>query len=126
MRVLACLHAFVGVPVRAHAPTRLYACVHLCPCLARITPHACGHQLQPPPIAAAHAAAPHPTRPPLLPRTPRRTPAGVHGRLSELGRVTSRRYNLAMSVALGQHMDSVVVDDRAAAFKAIDWLKRGR
>lgn len=50
----------------------------------------------------------------------------MYGRLSELGRISSRRYNLAMSVALGQHMDSVVVDDRATAFKAIDWLKRNR
>jgi chromosome segregation ATPase len=50
----------------------------------------------------------------------------VHGRLSELGRIASRRYNLAMSVALGQHMDSIVVDDRATAFKAVDWLKRTR
>lgn len=31
-----------------------------------------------------------------------------------------------MSVALGQHMDSLVVDDRATAFKAVDWLKRNR
>jgi hypothetical protein len=50
----------------------------------------------------------------------------VRGRLSELGRVAARRYNLALSVALGQHMDAVVVDDRAAAFAAVDWLKRNR
>ncbi|GBF96626.1 hypothetical protein Rsub_09372 [Raphidocelis subcapitata] len=51
---------------------------------------------------------------------------GVLGRLSELGRIPSRRYNLAISVALGQHMDSLVVKDRATAFAAIDWLKRNR
>lgn len=50
----------------------------------------------------------------------------MYGRLSELGSIPSRRYNLAMSVALGQHMDAVVVDDRATAFKAVDWLKRTR
>jgi chromosome segregation ATPase len=61
-----------------------------------------------------------------LPPSHRLAPPGVHGRLSELGRIASRRYNLAMSVALGQHMDSIVVDDRATAFKAVDWLKRTR
>lgn len=36
---------------------------------------------------------------------------GVHGRVTELARVSQRKYNLALTVLLGKEMDSVVVDD---------------
>jgi structural maintenance of chromosome 1 len=51
---------------------------------------------------------------------------GVHGRLTDLSRVTARKYGLALAVALGHNLDAVVVDDRAAAFACIDALTSRR
>jgi structural maintenance of chromosome 1 len=47
---------------------------------------------------------------------------GVHGRLTDLSRVTARKYGLALAVALGHNLDAVVVDSRAVAFACIDQL----
>ena len=46
----------------------------------------------------------------------------MYGRVSDLVRVTNRKYNLAMAVVLQQSLDSVVVADRTTAFKCIDYL----
>ncbi|WIA08402.1 hypothetical protein OEZ85_007840 [Tetradesmus obliquus] len=48
---------------------------------------------------------------------------GVYGRVSELVRVTNRKYNLAMAVVMQRDLDSVVVEDRKAGFACIDYLK---
>jgi structural maintenance of chromosome 1 len=47
----------------------------------------------------------------------------VHGRLVELVSPSSKRYNLAVTVALGKHLDAVVVDTEATAFAAVAWLR---
>lgn len=36
---------------------------------------------------------------------------GVHGRMTDLCRPTQKKYNLALTVAMGKSMDAVVVDD---------------
>jgi len=36
---------------------------------------------------------------------------GVHGRMTELCRPTQKKYNLALTVAMGKFMDAVVVQD---------------
>jgi hypothetical protein len=51
---------------------------------------------------------------------------GVHGRVSELVRVTNRKYNLAMAVVMQRDLDSVVVDNRAAGFACVDFLKANK
>jgi structural maintenance of chromosome 1 len=51
---------------------------------------------------------------------------GVYGRVSELVRVTNRRYNLAMAVVMQQHLDAVVVENRAAGFACVDFLKASK
>ncbi|MEW5320382.1 MAG: hypothetical protein WDW38_011457 [Sanguina aurantia] len=48
---------------------------------------------------------------------------GVYGRLPDLCTVTQRRYNLAMAVALGKDVDTVVVDTDAKAKECIQHLK---
>jgi hypothetical protein len=52
--------------------------------------------------------------------------AGVHGRVSELVRVTNRKYNLAMAVVMQRDLDSVVVENRKAGFACIDYLKASK
>jgi hypothetical protein len=41
----------------------------------------------------------------------KRTFSGVRGRLVDLVKVPQRKHNLAVTVALGRHMDAIVVDD---------------
>lgn len=36
---------------------------------------------------------------------------GVHGRMTDLCRPTQKKYNLAVTVAMGRFMDAVVVED---------------
>jgi structural maintenance of chromosome 1 len=36
---------------------------------------------------------------------------GVHGRMTDLCRPTQKKYNLAVTVAMGKMMDAVVVED---------------
>eukprot|EP00191_Tetraselmis_sp_GSL018_P007317 CAMPEP_0177607594 /NCGR_PEP_ID=MMETSP0419_2-20121207/18007_1 /TAXON_ID=582737 /ORGANISM="Tetraselmis sp., Strain GSL018" /LENGTH=1227 /DNA_ID=CAMNT_0019102199 /DNA_START=146 /DNA_END=3830 /DNA_ORIENTATION=+ len=52
--------------------------------------------------------------------------SGVHGRMSELAEITNRKYNMAISVLLGRHMDSVVVDADKTARDCIQYLKEHR
>ena len=52
--------------------------------------------------------------------------AGVHGQVTELGKVSQRRYNLAVALALGKEMDSVVVDNDKTAKDCIQYLKDQR
>ena len=48
----------------------------------------------------------------------------VYGRLSELCKIAeSKKYMLAITVALGKHMDAVVVEDTNTAKECIQWLK---
>jgi structural maintenance of chromosome 1 len=51
---------------------------------------------------------------------------GVHGRVSDLCQPTQNRYAAAVSVALGTHMDSIVVADEQTAFSCIRYLKEQR
>ncbi|GBG59523.1 hypothetical protein CBR_g38546 [Chara braunii] len=51
---------------------------------------------------------------------------GVRGRITELCRPTQRRYNLAVSIALGRNMDAIVVDDEKTARDCIQYLKEQR
>lgn len=37
--------------------------------------------------------------------------SGVHGRMTELCRPSQKKYNLAVTVAMGKFMDAVVVED---------------
>jgi hypothetical protein len=46
--------------------------------------------------------------------------------VSELVKVTNRKYNLAMAVVLQRDLDSVVVRDKAAAFACVDFLKANK
>ena len=52
--------------------------------------------------------------------------AGVRGVLSELSQVMNPKYSLALSVAFGRHLDSVVVDTEATAMQCIHYLKEQR
>lgn len=47
---------------------------------------------------------------------------GVHGRLSDLCKPTQRRYELAVTVCLGRHLDSIVVDEEKTAFDCVQVL----
>jgi structural maintenance of chromosome 1 len=49
--------------------------------------------------------------------------SGVRGRLTDLVSPIDRRYNTAVAVALGKHMDAVVVNAEATAFECIAWLR---
>lgn len=53
-------------------------------------------------------------------------PEGMHGRLLDLVQPVDRRYNTAVSIALGRHMDSVVVDSRKTALEIVQWLNKQR
>lgn len=50
---------------------------------------------------------------------------GVRGRLADLCKPVQRRYNVAVTVALGRHMDAIVVDDQKTGFQCIDVSARG-
>lgn len=51
---------------------------------------------------------------------------GVYGRVSELVKVTNRKYNLAMAVVMQRDLDSVVVDSKATGFACVDYLKASK
>mmetsp|Transcript_38602 Transcript_38602/g.122642 ORF Transcript_38602/g.122642 Transcript_38602/m.122642 type:complete len:1223 (-) Transcript_38602:64-3732(-) len=51
---------------------------------------------------------------------------GVHGRMTELVKVTQRKYNLALTVAMGRNMDAVITDDEKTAKECIRYLKEQR
>lgn len=52
--------------------------------------------------------------------------AGVYGRITDLGSVTQRDYNLAVTVAMMKDMDSVVVDSSETAHQCVQYLKDHR
>ncbi|XP_031403402.1 structural maintenance of chromosomes protein 1 [Punica granatum] len=51
---------------------------------------------------------------------------GVHGRVTELCKPTQKKYNLAVTVAMGKFMDAVVVDDENTGKECIKYLKDSR
>ncbi|DBA77355.1 TPA: hypothetical protein ACH3X2_000872 [Trebouxia sp. C0005] len=51
---------------------------------------------------------------------------GVHGQVTELTKVSQRKYNVAVTVALGKEMDSVVVDNDKTAKECIQYLTEQR
>lgn len=44
---------------------------------------------------------------------------GVHGRMTDLCRPTQKKYNLAVTVAMGRYMDAVVVEDDSTGKECI-------
>lgn len=50
---------------------------------------------------------------------------GVHGRITELCRPTQKKYNLAVTVAMGRFMDAVVVQDEHTGKECIKVLLTG-
>ncbi|XP_060676214.1 structural maintenance of chromosomes protein 1 [Ziziphus jujuba] len=52
--------------------------------------------------------------------------SGVHGRITELCRPTQKKYNLAVTVAMGRFMDAVVVEDEQTGKECIKYLKEQR
>ena len=51
---------------------------------------------------------------------------GIHGRLSDLGKVTQQSYTLALAVTMAREMESVVVDSEAVAKECVAYLKQRR
>lgn len=51
---------------------------------------------------------------------------GVHGRMHELCRPSQKKYNLAVTVAMGKFMDAVVVEDENIGKECIKYLKEQR
>ncbi|KAH9729371.1 Structural maintenance of chromosomes protein 1 [Citrus sinensis] len=51
---------------------------------------------------------------------------GVHGRMTDLCRPTQKKYNLAVTVAMGKFMDAVVVEDENTGKECIKYLKEQR
>ncbi|TKY52741.1 Structural maintenance of chromosomes protein 1 [Spatholobus suberectus] len=51
---------------------------------------------------------------------------GVHGRMTDLCRPTQKKYNLAVTVAMGKFMDAVVVDKENTGKECIKYLKDQR
>ncbi|KAG0580223.1 hypothetical protein M758_4G158500 [Ceratodon purpureus] len=51
---------------------------------------------------------------------------GVHGRMTDLCRPTQKKFNLAVTVAMGRFMDAVVVEDDSTGKECIKYLKEHR
>ncbi|KAL2653551.1 hypothetical protein R1flu_021679 [Riccia fluitans] len=51
---------------------------------------------------------------------------GVHGRMTDLCRPTQKKYNLAVTVAMGKFMDAVIVEDDITGKECIKYLKEQR
>eukprot|EP01050_Picozoa_sp_SAG11_P003639 SAG11_NODE_211_length_12281_cov_11.326219_3_plen_863_part_00 len=51
---------------------------------------------------------------------------GVYGRIIDLCKPSSKKYNLAVTVAMGRHMDAVVVDAERTALDCVGYLKEQR
>eukprot|EP00262_Sarcandra_glabra_P007411 TRINITY_DN20200_c0_g1_i1.p1 TRINITY_DN20200_c0_g1~~TRINITY_DN20200_c0_g1_i1.p1 ORF type:complete len:1219 (-),score=304.96 TRINITY_DN20200_c0_g1_i1:265-3921(-) len=51
---------------------------------------------------------------------------GVHGRMTDLCRPTQKKFNLAVTVAMGRFMDAVVVEDEHTGKECIKYLKEQR
>ncbi|XP_077250735.1 structural maintenance of chromosomes protein 1-like [Tasmannia lanceolata] len=52
--------------------------------------------------------------------------SGVHGRMTDLCRPTQKKFNLAVTVAMGRFMDAIVVDDENTGKECIKYLKDHR
>jgi structural maintenance of chromosome 1 len=52
--------------------------------------------------------------------------SGVLGVMSELSAVLNPKYSMALSVAFGRHLDSLVVDTQRTAMECIAYLKESR
>ena len=52
--------------------------------------------------------------------------SGVRGRLIDLCKIRQNKYNVAVTVAMGSHMNSIVVDDRQTAMECIQYVKTER
>ncbi len=52
--------------------------------------------------------------------------SGVRGVVSELSQLSNPKYALAVSVAFGRHMDSIVVDEQDTAIQCIHYLREQR
>lgn len=52
--------------------------------------------------------------------------AGVHGQVTELTKVSQKKYAMAVTVALGKEMDSVVVDNDKTGKECIRYLTEQR
>ena len=48
---------------------------------------------------------------------------GVHGRVIELCKPSQKKYNAAVTIAMGKNMDAIGVDDEATAQDCIRYLK---
>ncbi|KAG0474701.1 hypothetical protein HPP92_014387 [Vanilla planifolia] len=51
---------------------------------------------------------------------------GVHGRMTELCRPSQKKFNLAVTVAMGKFMDAIVVEDENTGKECIKYLKEQR
>ncbi|PKA58748.1 Structural maintenance of chromosomes protein 1 [Apostasia shenzhenica] len=51
---------------------------------------------------------------------------GVHGRMTEICRPSQKKFNLAVTVAMGKFMDAVVVEDEITGKECIKYLKEQR
>ncbi|KAF9963714.1 Structural maintenance of chromosomes protein 1 [Modicella reniformis] len=51
---------------------------------------------------------------------------GVHGRVTDLCKPTQRKYDTAISVILGRHLDAIVVDREKTAIDCINFLREQR
>ncbi|KAF9583357.1 Structural maintenance of chromosomes protein 1 [Lunasporangiospora selenospora] len=51
---------------------------------------------------------------------------GVHGRIADLCKPTQRKYDAAISVTLGRHLDAIVVDREKTAIDCIQFLREQR
>ncbi|KAJ3088604.1 Structural maintenance of chromosomes protein 1 [Quaeritorhiza haematococci] len=58
--------------------------------------------------------------------TLKKTYPGVHGRVLDLVKPNARKYETAISVLLGRHMDSVVVDTEKIAIECIQFIRDQR
>lgn len=56
----------------------------------------------------------------------RRLFSGVHGRMTELCRPSQKKFNLAVTVAMGKFMDAIVVEDENTGKECIKYLKEQR
>lgn len=51
---------------------------------------------------------------------------GVHGRVIDLCKPTQKKYNVALTVALGKNMEAVIVDTKATALECIKYMREQR
>ena len=48
---------------------------------------------------------------------------GVHGRMLDVCKPTARKYNGAVTIAMGKNMDAIVVESEATAHECVKYLK---